>query len=267
MPILKIRMGGFDKNMEYKKFFLLSACIWFGLIQVTEKANAFTQTDFNRWAKENKIIGAALAVDDKKYFYGFSDKGLTVDDKTQFGIGSITKTFVSVILLKLEAENKLNIQDPIVKYLPQYSKLKKLLKQYQNGQVKTSNYDNAYAAGGLVSNIDDLKSFINHLFISKDLLPPKQYAELTTFVKTSEKYYAFTGMRAPQFGLGVFKWNIPPYGDLLNYSGVLAEGFTSAYIVIGNHVIIAQSNTYNDNNFTILWPNGALAKTLINTGR
>jgi hypothetical protein len=47
------------------------------------------------------------------------------------------------------------------------------------------------------------------------------------------------------------------------YAGVLGEGFTSAYTVIGNNVIISQSNTYNHNDFTILWPHRAFTKSLI----
>lgn len=137
------------------------------------------------------------------------------------------------------------------------------LKEYQNSKVKISNFDNAYAAGGLVSNVSDLESFIRHLFINKDLLPAKQYAELTTFIKTSVQYYAFTHAQAPQFGLGVFKWNIPPYGDVLNYSGVLGQGFTSAYSVLGNNIIICQSNTYNHNDFTLVWPHRSFTKKLL----
>lgn len=316
---------------------------------------SLTQSYFDKWAKENGIVGAALAINNEKYYYGYSNKNLVepVNEKTQFGIGSITKTFISLILLKLEAENKLNIHDPITKYLPQYSKLKNItiqdlmymtagfndvtddsvsplqqvdiaykkynpklagkwlysnvsyqllgiliekitqqslaqvlsekitsplnlnsiyfpdssqassLKEYQNTKVKISNFNNAFAAGGLVSNVGDLESFIRHLFINKDLLPLKQYSELITFIKTSARYYAFTRVKTPQFGLGVFKWNIPPYGDVLNYAGVLGEGFTSSYTVIGNNVIISQSNTYNQNDFTILWPYRLFTKKLI----
>jgi D-alanyl-D-alanine carboxypeptidase len=314
-----------------------------------------TQHYFNTWAKENGIVGAALAINNEKYFYGFSDLSLNkaVTAETQFGIGSITKTFISVILLKLEVEGKLNIQDSITKYLPQYPKLvnvkikdlmqmtagfndvendamspleqvniayKKynpksvkswsysnvgyqllgiliekvtrqslaevlsekitsslhlnsihfpnksqayLLKEYQNNQVKISDFNKTYAAGGLVSNVSDLESFIRHVFVNKDILPEKQYKELTTFVETSAQYYAFAGTNAPQFGLGVFKWDLPPYGYVFNYSGVLGEGFTSAYTVIGNNVIVAQSNTYNSKDFTILWPHRFLTKKLM----
>ncbi|EKD74213.1 MAG: hypothetical protein ACD_45C00032G0003, partial [uncultured bacterium] len=238
----------------------------FSMIKIAIASDSSTQAHFNEWAKENGIVGAALAINNKVYFYGYSNKHLAkpVNEKTQFGIGSITKTFVSVILLKLEAEGKLNINDPITKYLPQYPKLKNVtikslvqmtagfndvaknpisytkeidmayakynpkltgkwlysnvsyqllgiliekitqesladvifmlitnplhlhsiyfpnklqaasLKEYQNGKVKISDFKNAFAAGGLVSNANDLESFIRHLFITKDLLPVQQ---------------------------------------------------------------------------------------------
>src|SRR4051812_17015600 len=46
------------------------------------------------------------------------EESVTAD--TLYQAGSITKSFTSTIILKLEADGKLNINDPITKYLPQY---------------------------------------------------------------------------------------------------------------------------------------------------
>jgi CubicO group peptidase (beta-lactamase class C family) len=54
--------------------------------------------------------------------YGLADKEKTVfaSDSTQYRIGSLTKTFTSLLIMQLAAENKLSVQDTIGKYLPDY---------------------------------------------------------------------------------------------------------------------------------------------------
>jgi len=42
-------------------------------------------------------------------------------DATLFQIGSVTKSYTSAIILTLESEGKLDINDPITRYLPQYA--------------------------------------------------------------------------------------------------------------------------------------------------
>ncbi len=55
--------------------------------------------------------------------------GGSINKDTLFQAGSITKSFTSMIVLKLEAEGKLNIDDPITDYLPQYP-------QWQNISIR-----------------------------------------------------------------------------------------------------------------------------------
>ena len=54
--------------------------------------------------------------------YGLADKEKTISasDSTQYRIGSLTKTFTSLLIMQLVAENKLSVQDTIGKYLPAY---------------------------------------------------------------------------------------------------------------------------------------------------
>ena len=71
------------------------------------------------------VIGTYLNGEEKTYAFGYN----SIKDKTPvkenmiFEIGSITKTFTAAILLQLEAEGKLNVDDPIQKYLPENVKI------------------------------------------------------------------------------------------------------------------------------------------------
>ena len=58
-----------------------------------------------------------------------------------FDIGSITKSFTSLILLQLQTEGKLSLQDPLGKWLPQYSQWKDVtLRQLLNMTSGIPNY-------------------------------------------------------------------------------------------------------------------------------
>ena len=52
-------------------------------------------------------------------------------------------------------------------------------------------------------------------------------------------------------------------GYFYTYPGVNKHGFSSTYNVIGNNVIVAMSNTYNNNDFTLLWPYRNFTKGLL----
>lgn len=54
--------------------------------------------------------------------YGCANHELDVSNKadTKFRIGSVTKQFTSLLIIKLEEENKLNVSDSISKFIPDY---------------------------------------------------------------------------------------------------------------------------------------------------
>ena len=54
--------------------------------------------------------------------YGFSniEKKEKLDDQSQFPIASITKTFTSTAILQLQQKGKLNINEPVQKYLTDF---------------------------------------------------------------------------------------------------------------------------------------------------
>jgi D-alanyl-D-alanine carboxypeptidase len=86
------------------------------------------QEILNNWRAHAGIPSAALSIllpghdlpitfNSGTTVYG-GRESVTADSLYQ--AGSITKSFTSAIILKLEAEGKLNINDPITRYLPQY---------------------------------------------------------------------------------------------------------------------------------------------------
>lgn len=59
--------------------------------------------------------------------YGFaSPDGQPVTTQTAFQIGSLTKSFVALVILQMAAEGKLDLDDPVVRYLPAFRTASKL---------------------------------------------------------------------------------------------------------------------------------------------
>ncbi|MFE8699383.1 serine hydrolase domain-containing protein [Cytobacillus sp. FJAT-54145] len=77
---------------------------------------------------ENHIPGAAIAISQngKLFFqkgFGYRDieKKELVTPDTIFGVASVTKSFTAMAILMLEQEGKLSVQDPVIKYLPEFT--------------------------------------------------------------------------------------------------------------------------------------------------
>jgi len=51
--------------------------------------------------------------------YGIAnEKGAQVTKKTSFDLGSISKSFTAMVIMQLQQENKINVESPVVKYIP-----------------------------------------------------------------------------------------------------------------------------------------------------
>lgn len=77
--------------------------------------------------KKDKIPGAAVGfskngqlVYEKGFGYANLEEKLKANIDTVFCIGSITKSFTSISLLKLQEDGKLSVNDPVTKYLPEF---------------------------------------------------------------------------------------------------------------------------------------------------
>lgn len=68
-------------------------------------------------------VSAAIIFPDKKKWIGtsgISHDTITIKPDMVFAIGSITKNFVATLALKLVEEGKLSLDDPLLKWLPEY---------------------------------------------------------------------------------------------------------------------------------------------------
>lgn len=70
-------------------------------------------------------VAVAVAQDGKPVMeqgFGWRDREqvLPVTPYTVFGIGSVTKSFTAVAIMQLEEEGKLSVEDPVVRYLPEF---------------------------------------------------------------------------------------------------------------------------------------------------
>ena len=119
--------------------------------------------------------GVALVTDEGEIIlhkgYGVSDrknnKHVTLGDR--FYIGSITKQFTAVLILKLQDQNVLSIEDPISKYLPEFNPSKDYSEKEMINLIKTPlvfesgikwNYSNSgYYLLGIISEKVSKKSY------------------------------------------------------------------------------------------------------------
>ena len=77
----------------------------------------------------NKIVGASIGITSDNdliwtYNFGYSDFNSQTrpDENTIYRIASITKTFTSTSIFQLRDKNKLDLDDPITKYIPEFKK-------------------------------------------------------------------------------------------------------------------------------------------------
>ena len=78
------------------------------------------------YANQSRFNGSVLVIKDGKTIldkgYGFSNvnENQLNSPNTIFQVGSITKQFTAAVILKLQEENKINLQDQLSKYFPGY---------------------------------------------------------------------------------------------------------------------------------------------------
>ena len=85
------------------------------------------ESDIEKQRQERKIAGLSVAIvydQDVIFAKGFGyadvDKKVPADTTTIYRVGSVTKMFTALMLMQLRDAGKLNLDDPIEKYLPEF---------------------------------------------------------------------------------------------------------------------------------------------------
>jgi len=85
------------------------------------------ESDIEKARQKEKIAGLSVAIvyDQDVLFskgFGFADveKKIPADPKTIYRVGSVTKLFTALMLMQLRDAGKLNLDDPIEKYIPEF---------------------------------------------------------------------------------------------------------------------------------------------------
>lgn len=93
----------------------------------TNEWEASLEAYMQKLLDEFQVPGAILAVAkegelfyEKTFGYRDREEKAPINLDTVFGIGSITKSFTCVAIMKLQEQGKLSVHDPIVKYLPEF---------------------------------------------------------------------------------------------------------------------------------------------------
>lgn len=160
-------MGHSPIQLRLKMLVLLSTLLSF---QVSANFRGFD--DIDKHISRSGFNGVVLVMKDSKVLlkksYGYRDSESQTPLKTsdRFQIGSNTKQFTAAALLKLQEEGKVDLNDYVTQYLPQYPiwtnvQIKDLL-NHSAGIINHSD-DKAFMAKRKYSNVFSLDYIIDYL--------------------------------------------------------------------------------------------------------
>lgn len=118
----------------HRAFYFLSTILIFSLLLspvMAQRLTPSTKTDLKKFIekqmKKRKIQGVSIAlVDGQKILWseGFGlmdvEKGISATEKTIYRVGSISKLFVATAIMQLHEQGKLDIDESVQKYLPEF---------------------------------------------------------------------------------------------------------------------------------------------------
>jgi CubicO group peptidase (beta-lactamase class C family) len=171
--------------------------LFFGSLSFAGPMQSITSvTELDDYLNEAHFNGVLLVSKDEsilfKKAFGVKDfvsnNALTTNDR--FQIGSVTKQFVAVAILKLQEENKLSLDDDVTKYLPEYSVYKGIkIRDVLNHTSGIANYTDQK---GFFQSLDPNKSPTLSDLITAFSIYPSDFAPTTNW-KYSNSGYIIAG--------------------------------------------------------------------------
>ncbi len=137
------------------------------------------------WVKKNNLTSAVVRIEDlnshKIDYHSFGKVQLNATSNVRplsiYGVGSISKTFLSALILKLQEEGKINLSDTVTKYFPEYTRWNKItIHQLLNMTSGIFNFTESKEFKTLSKignrNIIHEYELVNLAYSKKDYFPP-----------------------------------------------------------------------------------------------
>ena len=111
-------------NLKSKEMIFLFALFMFISVEAKAQDTFFVEKTIQQFMKEQNTPGVVVALyyqgRGRVISFGFADKEsrTPVSSQTIFELGSITKVFTSTVLAMEVLDGKMNLNDPVAKYLP-----------------------------------------------------------------------------------------------------------------------------------------------------
>ncbi len=203
-----------------------------------EKFQARIDSFFQAEMKSNKVVGASIAILDKRQVayaqgYGYADleNRIAVTPETSFRVGSITKSFTAIAIMQLYEKGVLNLDEPITTYLPEL-KMNELSTKAKPITIRH-----------LLSHKSGLPSEFYNGFLCD--APPNGNWLIGQLNKEKKLYpadfkYIYSNLGYALLGEVISRVSKQPYAEYIQQHIFKALGMTSSYVFAPGQKAVAQ---------------------------